>query len=162
LHEATPQALPAGVDRHAPAPSQVPLKPQGGAAVQPPCGSMAPVGTGLQRPALPATLQDAHVPQLADEQQTPSTQLPLSHSPPAPQIWPRRFFPHEPPSQMLPDAQSASLAQAARQAVPLQLYGAHDCVVAGLHAPAPSQLRARVAVVAPAGQDADAHSVPAA
>ena len=48
------------------------------------------------------------------------------------------------------------------QALPLQLYGAHDCVVAGLHAPAPSQLRARVAVVAPAGQDAEAHSVPAA
>jgi hypothetical protein len=42
--------VPVGVDRHAPAPSQVPLKPQGGAAAQPPCGSIAPAGTGLQRP----------------------------------------------------------------------------------------------------------------
>ena len=121
LHEAAPQAVPAGIHPHAPLPSQVPLKPQGGAAAQPPCGSIAPAGTGLQRPAFPATLHEAQVPQLADEQQTPSTQFPLSHSPPAAQIWPSRFLPHEPPLQTLPAAQSPSLAQAARQLAPLQL-----------------------------------------
>jgi hypothetical protein len=115
-----PQAVPAGIGRQAPAPSQVPLKPQGGVAAQPPCGSIAPAATGLHRPALPATLHAAHVPQLDDEQQTPSTQLPLSHSAFAAQIWPRRFLPHEPPLQTLPGAQSASTAQAARQVTPLQ------------------------------------------
>ena len=162
LHEAAPQAVPADIARQAPAPSQVPLNPQGGVAAQPPCGSIAPAGTGLQRPALPVTLHEAQVPQLADEQQTPSTQLPPSHSLPAAQIWPRRFLPHEPALQTVPATQSASLAHAALHAVPLQLYGAHDCVVAGLHAPAPSQLRASGAVVAPAGHDGGAHSVPAA
>ena len=86
LHDAAPQIVPAGIDRHAPVPSHRPLKPQGGAAGQPPCGSIAPAGTGVQLPALPVTLQDRQVPQLADEQQTPSTQLLLSHSLPAAQI----------------------------------------------------------------------------
>jgi hypothetical protein len=86
LQDATPQVVPAGVGRHAPVPSQSPFQPQGGAAGQPPCGSAAPAGTGVQLPALPVTLHDLHVPQLTDEQQTLSTQLPLSHSLPAAQI----------------------------------------------------------------------------
>jgi hypothetical protein len=142
-------------------PSQAPLKPQGGAGVQPPCGSAAPAGTDVQAPALPLTLHDAQSPQLTDEQQTPSTQLPLSHSLPAPQIWPRRFFPHEPALQNIPPAQSASTAQAARHAVPLQVYGRQDCITAGLHVPAPSQVRDSVAMVEPSGQVDGAHSVPA-
>ena len=85
LHDAAPQIVPAGIGRHAPVPSHRPLKPQGGAEGQPPCGSIAPAGTGVQLPALPVTLQDRQVPQLADEQQTPSTQLLLSHSLPAAQ-----------------------------------------------------------------------------
>jgi hypothetical protein len=147
--------------RQAPVPSQAPLKPQGGAGGQPPCGSAAPAGTGVQAPALPLTLHDAHRPQLVDEQQTPSTQLPLSQSPAAAQIWPRRFFPHEPALQNIPFAQSASTAQAARHAVPLQVYGTHDCITADLHVPAPSQVRGSVAVVEPSGQVGGAHSVPA-
>ena len=86
LQEAAPQLVPAAIGRQAPPPSQVPSNPQGGAAVQPPCGSIAPTGTGLQAPAEPATLHDVHVPQLDDEQQTPSTQLPLLHSVGAAQI----------------------------------------------------------------------------
>jgi hypothetical protein len=85
LHDAAPQIVPAGIGRHAPVPSHTPLKPQGGAEGQPPCGSIAPAGTGVQLPALPVTLQDRQVAQLADEQHTPSTQLPLSHSLPAAQ-----------------------------------------------------------------------------
>lgn len=121
VHDAVPQLVPAGIGRHAPLPSQVPLNPQGGLAAQPPCGSIAPAGTGRHVPALPATLHDAQVPQLAVEQQTPSTQLPLSHSAPAAQICPSRFLPHEPLLHTVPGTQSLSMAQAERQVVPLQL-----------------------------------------
>ena len=86
VQDAAPHAVPACIDRHAPLPSQVPLKPQGGASAQPPCGSIPPAGTGAHVPADPTTLHDAHVPQVAAPQQTPSTQLPLSHSEEAPQI----------------------------------------------------------------------------
>jgi hypothetical protein len=113
--------VPAAIGRQAPLPSQVPLKPQGGAGRQPPCGSMAPAGTGRQAPAPPATLHAVQVPQLADEQQTPSTQLPLSQSAPPVQSCPRRFFPQAPSLQTVPGAQSASPEQAARQEVPLQV-----------------------------------------
>jgi len=86
LHEALPQDVPAAIIRQAPVPSQVPLVPQGGAGWQSPCGSAAPAGTAVQAPALPVTLQDRQLVQLGDEQQTPSTQLPLSHSAAAAQI----------------------------------------------------------------------------
>src|SRR5262245_31756604 len=161
MHDAAPQAVPAAMKPHAPLPSQVPLNPQGGADRQPPCGSIAPAGTGRQAPAPPGTLHAVQVPQLADEQQTPSTQLPLWQSAPAVQICPRRFSPQEPLLQTWPAAQSASPEQAARQEVPLQLYGRQDCVAAGWHAPLPSQRRASVAVVAPSGQEGGAQSVPA-
>ena len=121
LHDAAPQIVPAAIGRQAPFPSQVPLNPQGGAGAQPPCGSIAPAATGLQAPALPVTLHDVHDAQLADEQQTPSTQLPLSHSDPAAQICPSRFLPQDPLLQTVPLTQSPSLAQAARHVVPLQL-----------------------------------------
>jgi hypothetical protein len=122
---------------------------------------MPPAGTGAQVPADPTTLHEAQVPQVGAPQQTPSTQLPLSHSEDAPQIWPRRFFPHEPAVHTMPATQSASAAQAARHAVPLQVYGVQDCVVAALHAPAPSQARASVAIVIPIGHAGAAHCVPA-
>jgi hypothetical protein len=56
--EAAPQLVVAAAFRQAPLPSHVPLKPHGGLAAQPPCGSMSPAGTGWHRPATPATLQD--------------------------------------------------------------------------------------------------------
>ena len=121
LHDAVPQLVPAAIGRHAPPPSQVPLNPQGGAGGQLPCGSIAPTGTGLHAPADPATLHDVQVPQLADEQQTPSTQLPLPHSAGAAQIWPSRFGPQEPALHTMPLTQSLSIPQADRQLVPLQV-----------------------------------------
>ena len=121
LQDCVPQLVPAGTDRHAPVPSQVPLNPQGGLGTQPPCVSIAPAGIGLQLPAPPGALQDVQVPQLVAEQQTPSTQLPLSHSVPPVQICPRRFFPQEPLLQTVPVAHSLSPEQAARQEVPLQV-----------------------------------------
>jgi hypothetical protein len=162
VHEGAPQLIPAAADRQAPAPLQVPSNPQGGAAVQPPCGSLLPAATAVQVPADPETLQAAHVAQLAVPQQTPSTQLPPWHSLPSAQAWPSRLRPHEPPLQTLPGAQSPSLLQTATQAVPLQAKGAQLCVLAGWQTPAPLQVRDSVAVVVPVGQVDAAHWVPAA
>jgi hypothetical protein len=130
-HEGAPQLVPAAADRQAPAPLQLPSNPQGGIAMQPPCGSLVPAATAVQVPAEPATLQAAHVPQLAAPQQTPSTQFPPWHSLPIAQAWPSRLRPQEPPLQTLPGAQSLSLLQTATQAVPLQAKGAQLCVLAG-------------------------------
>jgi hypothetical protein len=120
LHEAAPQLVVVAALRQAPLPSHLPVNPQGGVGVQPPCGSISSLPTGLHIPAMPATLHDWQLPQTADEQQTPSTQWALSHSPAAAHSWPRRFNPQEPALQTLPGAQSASPPQAALQVVPLQ------------------------------------------
>jgi hypothetical protein len=124
---------------------------------------MVALATLVQLPAWPATLQAWQVPQLALVQQTPSTQLLLSHSVPAAQAWPGRLRPHAPSVQNLPGAQSELLAQTVTQAVPaaLQASGEQGCVAAGLQVPLPSQVRARVAVTVPVGQEGGAHCVPA-
>jgi hypothetical protein len=73
--------------------------------------------------------------------------------------------PQEPALQNCPAAQSASAAQTETQAVcvvALHMNGKQDCVVGGLHVPAPSQVRTSVSSVEPAGQDGGAHWVPAA
>jgi hypothetical protein len=162
---AVPQLMPGAPLRQAPLPSQVPSNPQGGlVAVQAPWGSVFPAGIGWQEPLLPR-LQTWQVPQVAAEQQTPSTQLPLPHSVAEEQSWPRRLSPQAPPLQTFPGEQSALVAQTATQAVPvaaLQANGTQDCVEAALQTPAPSQVRADVAVRPPAGQEAPAHWVPAA
>ena len=122
-----------------------------------------PAATGWQEPDFPGRLQVWQLPQGPLEQQTPSTQLPLSHSDPAAQAWPRRFRPQAPELQNLPGAQSLLLAQTATQALPaaLQANGVHDCVVAGLQVPLPSQVCASVSVTEPVGHDGAAHCVPA-
>jgi hypothetical protein len=125
VQEAVPQATPVAACWQAPAPSQLPVLPQGGLAVQPPWGSVALRGTFAQFPRLPVTLQAWQVGQAEELQQTPSTQLaPVRQSLVAVQAWPRRFlFPQRlvSGSQMFGDRQSASLVQAPRQAlVPLQ------------------------------------------
>jgi hypothetical protein len=162
---AVPQLVPRTPLRQAPLPSQVPSFPHGGlVAAQAPCGSVLPAGTDWQEP-VPPRLQTWQVPQLAVEQQTPSTQFPLPHSVPAAQIWPRRLRPQAPALQTFPGEQSALLAQTATHAVPvaaLQANGTQDCVEAALQVPAPSQVRAEVAVTALAGHEAPAHCVPAA
>ena len=162
---AVPQLAPSAPLRQAPLPSQVPSNPHGGlVAVQAPWGSVLPAGTERQRP-LPSRLQTWQVPQLSVEQQTPSTQLPLPHSDPEVQSWPRRLSPQAPALQTFPGEQSALLAQTETQAVPvaaLQANGTQDEVEAALQTPAPSHVRAEVAVTPPVGQDAPAHWVPAA
>ena len=165
LQVAVPQLVPTAAFAHWPLPSQVPLLPQGWLALdpQPPCGSMLPAETGEQVPALPDELQTWQLPQGPVMQQTPSTQLPLSHSVPAAHTWPSRLSPQTPELHTLPVAQSLLLAQTEMQALPaeLQTNGEQDCVLADLHVPLPSQLRASVSVTVPLGQDGAAHCVPA-
>ena len=64
-------------------PSQAPphADPSDAQAARPPSG--APV-TGEQVPTLPGTVQAWHWPPQAASQQTPSVQMPLAHSVPAP------------------------------------------------------------------------------
>jgi hypothetical protein len=119
VQAATPQLVEVGAFLQAPLPSHLPKNPQGGFAAQPPCGSMSSSITGRHVPAMPATLHDWQVPQLAVAQQTPSRQWSLSHSSPPPHSWPSRFNPQEPALQTLPGAQSPSPPQAALQVVPL-------------------------------------------
>jgi hypothetical protein len=75
-----------------PAPSHAPVLPHGGLAAQRAWGSAAPDPTFAHVPTLPAMLQALQVRQLALEQQTPSTQLPVMHSVPAMQLAPGPFL----------------------------------------------------------------------
>ena len=116
---ATPQLVLGGAYWHAPAPSQRPVKSHWPPGVHRFSPSFSPAGIGWHEPAFPATAQEKHVPQVATPQQTPSTQLVLSHSVLATHCWPSRFFPHAPPMQNELGAQSESPPQAAKQVVPL-------------------------------------------
>jgi hypothetical protein len=123
-HDACPQAVVVGAFWQLPAPLQAPVKPQGGAATQRPCGSAAAAGTSLHVPALPVMLHAWQVPQAGVEQHTPSTQVfPVRHSSVVAQDCPRRFLSPQRlvlRSQMLGAAQLASVTQVVLQAVPLQ------------------------------------------
>ena len=99
LHE----ALPHGTDElawvQAPAPLQVPVLPQVLPVGQPPCKSPDPAAMLAQVPGLVVRLQAWQVGQLGLPQQTPSTQLPLLHSLPLPQVAPGAFLArHDPPA----------------------------------------------------------------
>lgn len=63
----------------APAPLQVPVFPQGGAAVHCVPGAGVPAGSGAQLPGWPLTLQAWQVGQVWLPQHTPSVQNPLIH-----------------------------------------------------------------------------------
>ena len=74
VHDAVPHATVAAACRQAPAPLQAPVLPHGGLAAQPPRGSVVPIGTDAQLPALVPTLHAWHSPHDMLLQQTPSTQ----------------------------------------------------------------------------------------
>jgi hypothetical protein len=76
---AGPQAVLGDPCWHPPAPSHLPVLPQGRAAAHWPAGAVVPAASGVQVPGdVPA--QVWHVPQLETVQQTPSVQLALTHS----------------------------------------------------------------------------------
>jgi hypothetical protein len=85
------QAVPLAYCWQPPAPSQRPLAPQLAApsSAQKAAGAGVPAARGAQAP-LPVMLQAWQAGQSAEPQQTPSTQLPLMHWPPAVQA--RPFF----------------------------------------------------------------------
>jgi hypothetical protein len=90
-HVAFEHAVPSAYFWHPPAPSHLPFAPQLGApsSAQKAAGAAVPAGSGEQAP-LPERLQAWQAGQAALPQQTPSTQLPLMHWPPAVQASP--FF----------------------------------------------------------------------
>jgi hypothetical protein len=99
---ALPHATVVGCCWQAPVPLQAPVLPHGGAAVQRACGSVVPDGTLPQvpGPVRPLALHTWQVGQLETAQQTPSTQLPLTHWLTAPQAAPFTFFATQlPPEQ---------------------------------------------------------------
>jgi hypothetical protein len=105
----------------APAPLQAPVFPQVPLAAQRVCGSAVPLPTLAQVPAVAVRLQAWQVGQLAVPQQTPSTQFPLVHSCPVPQVAPDPFLAAQLPAvvavQKSPATQSVSAAQLVLQAV---------------------------------------------
>jgi hypothetical protein len=165
-HVAIPQDVVAGAFLHAPAPSHVPTKPQGGLAAQRPCGSAASAETSAHVPSCPATLQAWQVPHEGLEQHTLSTHEAVERQSssivqdsPSLCLSPHLFKAR---SQIAGAAQSPSPRQVALQLAPLHTYGSHGCVLAGLHVPAPSHARPSVRVEPVAGQVGGAQAVPAA
>jgi hypothetical protein len=141
-HEAGAHGVPMASSSHDPAPSQVPSVPHVARAIarQLASGSVPPLGTGWQLPALPETAQDEHAEQLAAPQQTCSTQWPLMHVVPsvhAPPFGVR--FVHDPLAHELPVAQSPSPAHVVRQLAPAPHMYAPQLTGVCLHVPAPLQ-----------------------
>jgi hypothetical protein len=148
-HEAGMQVVPAGYRAHEPVPSHVPLVPQveGAIARQLASGSLPPLGTGWQLPALPATAHDEQAGQLAAPQQTCSTQWPLAHWVPSVQLPPFGVrFVHDPFAQEKPVAQLPSLAQVVRQVAPAPHWYAPQLTGVCLHVPAALQKPTGVSV----------------
>jgi hypothetical protein len=159
LQEAVPHGTVAAVTAQAPLPSQTPVCPQGALAVQRAWGSATPGPTGAQ---VPDGLHVWHKPQLVELQQTLSTQFPVVHSCPVPQVAPGACFGLQVPPvpvQKKPVAQSVSALQTILQAVvPLQRKPLHDCVT--FEQSPPAQEPADVSVADVAGQLAAEHTVP--
>jgi hypothetical protein len=90
VHVVVPHDVVAGACAHAPAPSHVPVLPQGGFGVQ--RASAVAAGTLAHEPALAPTLQAWQVGQLPTPQQTPSVQKPDAHSLALAQVEPVAFL----------------------------------------------------------------------
>ncbi len=151
-----------------PLPVQLPVFPQGMLAETGhlPCNSAPPDGMLAHVPWLPGTLQAWQVPHDEDAQQMPSRQVrPLKQSRVVVQGLPcETNFPHllVIGSQLVPVAHCELMVQVVLQSVvPLHENCPHELVVAVLHTPLPSQVRALVRIVEPVGQLAPTQTVPA-
>ena len=153
------QVVVAVASAQVPAPVQVPVFPQGGAATQ--RVSAAPAVTFAQVPLVPPVLaaeQAVQAPAQATLQQNPSTQNPEPHWFVAVQVPPFAFLGVQAPdAQKSPAMQSVSALQVVLQAVAPQVSGAQLVGVGVAQAPAPLQLAAGVAK--PLVQLAAAHTV---
>jgi hypothetical protein len=120
-----------------------------------------PAVTEVQVPRLPTTAHDMQVPVQADVQQTPSVQIPLTHSSLPPHELPGGLSPHLPLLQTAGAAQSLFETQVDRQeGTTSQRYGKQDEAAGITHTPAPSQVAVGVNVVVPLSQLALRHEVP--
>jgi hypothetical protein len=149
--------------RQAPAPLQVPSKPQVEAllAAHWVAGVGAcPSGTGVQVPTLLVSAHDMQVPVQALLQQTPCAQKFDAHAEPEVQGAPGGSLPQLLLVQELGETQSAFVEQVVLQAVVPHWKGSHIAVVAARQLPAPSQVCACVSVE-PVHDAAAPHSVPA-
>jgi hypothetical protein len=90
-----PQTVPTAYLRHPPVPLQMPLvlHREGPRSLHRLRGSVAPALVKVQMPGMSAA-QERQPPVQAVLQQTPSSQKPLLHSPPVPQVWPCPLSPH--------------------------------------------------------------------
>ncbi len=119
-----------------------------------------PLGTGVQVPGVPVSAQDMQVPVQAVLQQTPCAQKPDWQAVPAVQAEPGGSLPQLLLVQEFGETQSVLVLQVVLQAPVPHWNGSHICVVAVRHAPAPSQVCARVSVE-PVHEAAFPHDVPA-
>lgn len=130
-----------------------------------PDGSDTPLPTLVHVPSEPGMAQLWHCPHAAEPQQTFSTQLPVSHWPPAVHSEPWAFFTSQCEVVVLQydvGTQSLSLPQVVLQALtPSHLYGAQDSVVTE-QVPEVPQVAASVCTVLCAGHEAAAQTVLAA
>ena len=120
-HAAARQTVPGAYIAQRPVPSHVPVVAHvaAGMGAQVASGSAPPAGTGWQLPGFPATAHDVHAAQLADPQQTCSTQWPLMQVVPSAQAPPFGVrFVHEPFAQVSPGTQSPSPAHVVRHVAP--------------------------------------------
>jgi hypothetical protein len=160
--DAAAQAVPAAYTRHAPLPSHAPSVPQLAApwSTQRPAGSVPPVAMFEQRPRVPESTQERHVPVQASSQQTPCAQNPETHSAPSAQVLPKPLSPHEPFVHTAGAAQSRSPVHAALQTLPPHWKGKHELAAGVTQAPLPSHVEPGVNVVVPGRQLEPAHAVP--
>jgi hypothetical protein len=120
-----------------------------------------PAVTAVQVPRLPTTAHDMQVPVQVDVQQTPSVQIPLTHSSLPLHELPGGLSPHVPLLQTAGAAQSALEAQVERQeGTTSQRYGKQEDAAGITQTPAPSQVAVGVSVVVPLSQVAFRHAVP--
>jgi hypothetical protein len=119
--EAAAHAVPEGCRRQAPAPSQVPSKPQVEAdrVWQIPGGAAVPAGNGRHRPTAPGWSQDEQ-PAHWRSQHTPLAQCPLAHSAAVLHGAPVGRSLQAPSMHSFGAAHSASVVQNGTHAVPLQ------------------------------------------
>jgi hypothetical protein len=169
LHICMPHEVFVSACWQVPLPVQLPVFPQGMLAETGhlPCSSAPPDGMFAHVPWLPGTLHAWQVPHDADAQQTPSTHVrPLKQSFVTVQALPcETKVPHllVMGSQLVPVAHCELTVQVVLQSVvPLHANCPHELVVAVLHTPLPSQVRALVRVEDPAGQLDPTQTVPAA
>jgi hypothetical protein len=163
-HAGGAHGVPAPKTSQAPLPSQKPVVAQlaAPAFTHEFVGSVPPLATGAQVPAVATIAHDRQVPVQAVRQHTPCEQKPLAHSVRSAQVAPGGLSPHDPFVHVAGGSQSASAAQAARHAAAPHRNGKQELAAGVTQAPAPSQVEAGVKVAAPAGQLAAPQGVPCA